>query len=461
MAETHWPSRLRAIALSLIVGCAFVMANFGGILRHVSESDTAQRVGVSGALKVASQMSKTVLGTSPSTLYQWLVICFWGLWLFLGAVLLLALSRWRPTIAGAAVGGLTVGLFSLAILSWLGFLVAAIVSVLGVIWSFLGRIAHIVGEFLAWLFALALPAIAVAAAIGAIILLWKHFGPVKLMVAVAGVVSLYLLGPALRAFLERVVLPFLRWLGAILESLFGWLAAVIKWLAVAVVWLVKAVVVIAGAALALGMIIGVLGSLGQIVIDQMKTAWEVGRSRKGILIGSFSLGSSLALILLVSVGAPESQAANPAVTAPRPIDRVAPKFPGKKKKSKKKAARTASVYVPPSPPPAISDTVDQAWHRAGWVLKDVPLTHVFVGTLPSGVGAWARRTFRSASAPIFDAVLLAVALGLSIIGTLSGVFSRKEIPLTVRFYRQDLVGLAALPILLIVAILAASEANQD
>src|ERR1039458_5952028 len=133
----------------------------------------------------------------------------------------------------------------------------------------------------------------------------------------------------------------------------------------------------------------------------MKTAWEAGRSRKGILIGSFSLGSSIALILLVSLGAPESVVtAIPAASVTGPIGQAAPKSPVKIKKGKKEVARAAPVYIPPPPPPPISDTVDQAWHSAGWVLKNTSLTHAFTGTLPAEVNAWAQRTFKRTSAPI-------------------------------------------------------------
>src|SRR5438093_241293 len=117
MAEITWSNRLSSIALSIVVGCVFVSANFGGILHHLSESEAAKGIGLSSALDIASQMSKAVFGTSTSTLYQWLVVCFWGLGLYLGAVVVLTLARRRPTIAGYAAGGLLVGLFSLSILS--------------------------------------------------------------------------------------------------------------------------------------------------------------------------------------------------------------------------------------------------------------------------------------------------------------------------------------------------------
>jgi hypothetical protein len=257
---------LRSIVLSLLVGCIFVSANFGGILHHLAEAETAKRVGVSGALNVASQMSKAVFGTSTSTLYQWLVICFWGFWLYLGAVLVLALARGRPTIAAYAAGGLLVGLFSLAILSWLGILVADLFWIVGLILSFFGRMFHAIAGFLAWLFASIWPALAVAAVVGLVVFLWKNYGPVRLLAGVVGVAVLCMLGPTLRTFFERLLLPVLRWLGALLQSIFGWLASVFAWLAFAFVWLIKVVLVIAAAVAATALFIGTIGSLGQIVV---------------------------------------------------------------------------------------------------------------------------------------------------------------------------------------------------
>src|SRR5947209_3963686 len=185
MAETNWSSRLLSIALSFAVGCAFISANFGGILHHLSESEAARRFGVSGVLNIASQMSKAVFGTSTSTLYSWLVICFWGLWLYIAVVLVLTLARGKPTIAGCAAGGLLVGFFSLGILSWLGLLVVDIYRIIVVILSFFGRIFHAISDFLAWLFTSIGPLLAFAAAVGAIVFLWKRYGPIRLLAGAA------------------------------------------------------------------------------------------------------------------------------------------------------------------------------------------------------------------------------------------------------------------------------------
>jgi hypothetical protein len=238
--------------------------------------------------------------------------------------------------------------------------------------------------------------------------------------------------------------------------IFGWLGLILA-------WVLKIVVIIVGVVVLIGGLLGIIGSFGHLLVDQMRTAWEAGRSRKGILIGSFSLGTSLALILLVSTGTPESQA-NPIAQSARvqQLTKIRPQVPGKKSVKKvlrKKRAPAPPVYVPPPPTP-IAVTVDQAWHRGGWILGSTSLTHTFAATLPKAIREWAQQSFTTASAPIFDSVVLAFVIVLSIVGAIRGLFARKEIPLEITFHNRDLLILAALPLFVIALMISASDANQ-
>lgn len=70
----------------------------------------------------------------------------------------------------------------------------------------------------------------------------------------------------------------------------------------------------------------------------------------------------------------------------------------------------------------------------------MPLTGTFQAMLPRGIENWAQQTFRTASAPTFDAIILALAIALSILGTLKALLAQKEIPLRMQFHNRDLFG---------------------
>lgn len=237
----------------------------------------------------------------------------------------------------------------------------------------------------------------------------------------------------------------------LLATIFGWLGVVLGW-----VLKVVAIAVLALSAAAL--VLGLIGSLGQIIVDQLRTAWRTGRSRMGVLLGSFSLGISLALILLVSAGSMEMPAPiPPKVNQPVPARQRVPK-----KKGKKARKATIPPPVPVAPPTVpIAASIDQAWHDSGWVLKSMSPTTLFMGSLPGNVRRWAQGAFTTTSAPTFDAAILAFAIIVSILGLLRGLAVRKEFPLQIGFHNRDMLALAVLPLLVVVLVLAASQANQD
>lgn len=440
------------IVLDLVIGVIFVAANFSNSLKHLAGSDEVARLGLARVMTQVSQAPKDVLGASTAALGQWLTVCFLGLWLYLGALAILALARRRLTIIGVGLAGLIAGVLSLAVLSWVGMLLWGVLWLVRRIFHILQTVLQAIGHLLVWLLLYTWPVLTVAAVVTVVVILWKRYGPVRILIGTTCAALLYLLGPVFRAIWEGVLLPVLRWLGRLLGVLFGW------W-GLALAWVVKVVLVV----LAVGMVIGVVGSFGEILVGQMKTAWEAGRSRKGVLVGSFSLGTSLALILLVSTGTPEAQATAVAqsvlLNPPGKIQAQAPSKKKSKKVFRKKSAPVPPIYVPPPPPP-IAVTVDQAWHREGWILGNTSLTHIFAVTLPSPVLEWGQTTFRTASAPIFDAAALALAIALSFFGVLRGIFVRKEMPMHIKFHNSDLLSLAVLPLLVILLAMSAHDSDS-
>lgn len=80
--------------------------------------------------------------------------------------------------------------------------------------------------------------------------------------------------------------------------------------------------------------------------------------------------------------------------------------------------------------------------------------------LPSSVGRWVQGAFRSASAPIFDALLLLLAVVMSLAGIVRGLFLREEREPKIMFYSKDLIVLVALPLFVVLAVLAANAQSE-
>lgn len=440
--------------LDIAIGGVVALFNFHGYLRHLAQSRLAEHPAVAHYVIRISLIPKSLLDPSGEVLYRWLSWCFLGLWCYFGVLVLVSFARGRFGIAGLGLLAFVLGIFSLSALSWTGVLVWGITWVLVTVIGFIGHLLGVIVGFLGMLLTYAFPVLAILAGIAALVFLWKWLGPKRLALVAVGLAVLYLLRPVLREIYEKIVLPVLRWVRDLLATIFGWLGVVLAW-----VLKVVAIAVLALSAAAL--MLGLVGSIGQIIMDQLRTAWETGRSRMGVLLGSFSLGASLALILLVSAGSMEMPAPPaPEGNKPVPARKQAPVKKGRRAKKAKKATIPPPAPVAPPLVP-IAASIDQAWNKSGWILRSISPTALFMGSLPGSVRRWAQQAFTSASAPTFDAAFLALAIIVSILGLLRGLAMRKEFPLQIGFHNRDMLALAALPLLVIVLVLAASQANQD
>ena len=211
------------IVLDLVIGVIFVAANFSNSLKHLAGSDEVARLGLARVMTQVSQAPKDVLGASTAALGQWLTVCFLGLWLYLGALAILALARRRLTIIGVGLAGLIAGVLSLAVLSWVGMLLWGVLWLVRRIFHILQTVLQAIGHLLVWLLLYTWPVLTVAAVVTVVVILWKRYGPVRILIGTTCAALLYLLGPVFRAIWEGVLLPVLRWLGRLLGVLFGWL----------------------------------------------------------------------------------------------------------------------------------------------------------------------------------------------------------------------------------------------
>jgi hypothetical protein len=208
-------------------------------------------------------------------------------------------------------------------------------------------------------------------------------------------------------------------------------------------------------------------------MEQFKAAWECGWERKGILMGSFSLGSALAVLLLTAQGAPATltgsgaDVVTAAITAPAVRKSTQAKQVNVRgnKQNKKRQGKKMTVKMAPEPPPrrkeTLAEAMDRGWSAGMLVGSGIPITRVFAGSLPTRVQAWAASTFSSATAPFFDGFVLFLVTLLSVASCALGVFRWDRSKSTVSFVRKDLLTLLGLPFAVVLAAVGAADVGSD
>jgi len=466
MAAENWRARAAIGAVNIATGFVFVAANFSGILKHLAAKEPVARVGLSDSLLAVSNLSRTSLGSSTVALHSLLAIGFFGLWVFLGTLALQAMVRKTPILFLLALSGILLGLFSLPILSWISlalwfvllavfWIVRLIGVILAAIFGFIAIVFSYVFALFQWIFLHFWPILAVCAIVVAVIFLLQRIRLTRLIFPAVIAIAAFLLRPVFRWIWESIILPACLWLKALFLPILHWIGHTLGFIG-------KYVLILAIALWFVALVAGILGLLGCLVTDQLRTAWELGRSRKGILVGSFSIGTSLALILLVSTGAVEARNLAPAIAA----SITAPQSSATAAKPKKHRTHKKTVIPPPAaaelitPSVSLAATIDQAWNEGGWFLHRFSITRVFTSTLPKVVMDWSRQAFTHASAPTFDAIIFLAIILISVLSAFVGMFL-KDMPMEIKFYNRDLVILAVIPIAVVIAVVSASEMNQD
>ncbi len=313
--------------------------------------------------------------------------------------------------------GLVVGLTSIPILAWLtvgliyvAFLLWSLLIFLKGLWDVVGAwvngILQGIGNFLQPIISFLWPVVLILSLVGlligiAVLLIrqLKVFGVVIVLLLAVGV---YLGWPSLTTFYQNTGVPILQGLGGALGVFLGWLwaglAFVIVWALIILFWLSIVFAI-------LGVTLGVLGTLGSTLVDQIRSAWHSGTGHRGILLGAFSIGLAISLLLWAS-----------------------------------STSGTGAI-------------VDGAWHVHSFLLRDVSPTQTLIALLPQGVRDASSVIFGSASPPMFDFLLLALVLPLSFIGIMRGLSVRHADGFRTSFIRRDIMLvmaalLFAIPVLL-------------
>lgn len=280
------------IILSLVVGIFYIALSFSTGLTRISN-----KLGwswLSDSVVPAKSITASLYSTIPSVqmtvfnnLSSGLVV---ALLAYLVSLALLSIRHRRFDLISSGFLFLIVGTAILHLVAWAFYIILIVLSwivlALGFLFNklgiFFGFIAGKLGIFFSfifqsawWVFALLLVVIGIWLAVK----YHKQLSGVILSVLIPiGVVALIIGGIYLLVKLLQFLAPMFVFLGKIL--------------AVVIYFLYYILIV-----LFLGYIVFGVGFL---LIDQFKGAWKAGNGKRGVIIGSLAIGTSLALILLQS-----------------------------------------------------------------------------------------------------------------------------------------------------------------
>jgi len=226
---------------------------------------------------------------------------FWAILLYVASLFVLAIRHGRMELFtwGAVTLVLSTAVFH--VVAWAAYIALRIAlyvfAILAFIGRFLGMIFGAVLDFIRWI------------GVALYELLYLLLGSLWWLVPLAA--ALLILGLVLRN--SRNWIDALKIAGAVLVTVSGlfvvlyvlrWLWRLVgPWITAVLLFLGKIVVFIGAWALRLvaGLfLLVVLAAIGQLLVDQIRSALSAGRGRRGITLGAISIGSSIAILMFVS-----------------------------------------------------------------------------------------------------------------------------------------------------------------
>jgi hypothetical protein len=215
----------------------------------------------------------------------------------------------------------------------------------------------------------------------------------------------------------------LLWVVQLLATIFGYIGRFFSWLGQYFVWLVEVVAFLFGLVLMfltylffalIG--IGAVAMLGNLLLDDIRAAWNSGTGVKGSSQGAFAVGLAVSLLLAVSLGDVQS-----------------------------------------------AEVVNLTWNAiVPTALQfDVMGTYMLLLAPP-----WDLRlpmVFATAGIPLFDAFLLAVVILIGVLGALRGLRygTTYEDSFSVRFFSEEAFWLIIGPPLVVLSAVAIANAPSD
>lgn len=350
------------------VGLLFLLMNFPKTLSRLV-TDQVENQMAQDLLLWPIQATQTSLmslqGSAPEAVLSKLMFyAFLGFWCLMLLLVVAAIRQKNGALPPFCLAGVLTGFFGLHLISWTALILLKLGIWLAIVVVWLKQIlVAILGFFASWWFVWA-PLMALA-----LLLIFKreawdwlrqHWAKLSLGTA-AALIALFLI----RTYFP----PFWAWLMALLEPVIRFFRLVFHFLAEVFGWIFGAGILI----LAVFLILNVVGRL---VVDQIRAAWNSGRSKKELALGGFALGSAFALIVLTSMGVPGlSKGVNTGW---------------------QQALATVDGVLP----------VEIASASLGWIQP----AQWFESTMPENVRSFVKDFLGHASAPLVDSLFLLVAL---------------------------------------------------
>lgn len=296
------PNRVAAFVLSFTLGALYVVLTLPTLLSTVGTERGWTAVAQIGDWGMAfNQQLSDVLPLFPALLR----CVWWGTLFYLGSLLLLALRHASAHLFWLGTATLSASIAVFHLVCWAGYVIVKVLAMVFWVISAIFRLLHSVfGGILSFLMELV-----------ATVVIWIYDWSSALLgqfwwLALAGVViagaavlvkgrpdaravSKLMAQLVVAATVVTAVLYALRWLWNLISSS---VLSVLRFLGGLVVMFANVLLRVLSA---LGILLAV-AMIGQLLLDQIRSALAAGRGRRGVVIGALAIGTSIAILLLVS-----------------------------------------------------------------------------------------------------------------------------------------------------------------
>lgn len=407
---------IRDFAFYITVGVLIVCVNFHKFLTQQIDLNISSPF-LHGLFMAPVQIVQwciaILIGPSPPAFFGKAIgASFVLLWFLLGALAILSIRRASPKILLYFLGGMFVGYVTLHFLAWLAVVIITIVggAIFVVSW-----VASVIFGVVAFVLYYTWPILLLAATFILIRFrrdwFWEQLCQLIDLVRahikdIAGAIAALLIVAAL---IRWVVIPIVQFLAPFALAIWKVVKAILT------VLLVVIFAVLAFAALLIA-----LALVGSLLVSQLQAGWNAARSVRDMLIAGFAIGSSLTLIVVVSVATP-----------------------------------------------SLVDALNHAWNMA-FLFGDTGSSHAFTDlfawTLPGSVKAYANEHLTNLLAPGFDGFIFLVVTMLSLWSVAAKVFSAdpaidEDVPL--RFVAKEYAKMAGGLLVGLLLIFAQSETGDS
>jgi hypothetical protein len=370
------------IAKTILLGMIPLVFTLNGVLGFVSRH-TTDVAWVSMLLEYLSKLPNLIYTTIlPLNQYFWFALLihwiFWSLAIHLLLASLASLRHGTPRFILSSLFGFSTGLFIITWLSWLLWLAVIIYAIVAAVGEFVSMVIRTLLIFLitppVLYLTLLLLLIVVALMVYSVISMrsrnpidWRRMLKISGIAVVAVLLTLLLVRFAFAPLWQDVIQPILAGLAR------WWIEWAVPTIGAIFGFLAKLVIYLVGFVIALV----VMFILGRQIAEQIGSPIGTGLRTCGFFDTGFGIGASLALIMLVCF-------ANP-------------------------------VYA---------NLINQAWAMTTPIGRDMDLVRVFHSFVPERTAVLLRNVLNGSSLPLFDSLMVFIAMFLANCSVLTGIFDR-------------------------------------